>query len=663
MNRLSPLFTLFLICSFSILQAQTILTPEKVVEMRWVTSASIQPQGEKIAYTLRVPRDASEKPGSYYSELWVVDVESGKTLPFVQKPYSVGHIQWASDGASILFVMKRHSVDPHSQVYRIPVSGGEAQKISHAKGNVLNFKLSPDGQKLAFTMKEEEPEEVKKAKEQGFDQTVADTWTTQTRLYVEDLASGEPVLVSQDRVNIWDFGWTPDSRHLIYRASERPFTDDSYMFTRNYKVSAEGGPGELIHPTEGKLELAQQSPDGHYIAWLGAVDIHDPYPGSLFIKKANSAEVRNLLEGFKATAESFVWKDKQTLLLTVIENTRTYLYEVLIPSGKMKKVMGDNAPIFREVSLANDGKTAAFVGNSALHPNEVYIVKLSENRPRRLTHSNPDLSTMAFGQQETISWKGPDDLTIFGVLIKPWGFREGQRYPLIVVVHGGPESAYLDGWNTYYSRPVQLLAQRGYMVLIPNYRGSIGRGVAFSKADHKDMMGKEFDDILAGIDYLIDKGWVDGQRVGIGGGSYGGFTSAWAATRHSQRFKAAVVFAGISNQVSKEGTTDIPEEIRLVHWEFALYENFELAWERSPLKYVSNSRTATLIAHGEKDKRVPVGQAYELYRGLKHFRVPVQLVVYPREPHGLRERAHQLDFCTRLVEWYDRYLKGERATE
>ncbi|MFQ6618777.1 MAG: alpha/beta hydrolase family protein, partial [Fidelibacterota bacterium] len=204
-----------------------------------------------------------------------------------------------------------------------------------------------------------------------------------------------------------------------------------------------------------------------------------------------------------------------------------------------------------------------------------------------------------------------------------------------------------------------LLAAEGYIVFMPNYRGSIGRGVNFSKGDHKDLGGREFQDVLEGIDYLVDQGFVDPERVGMGGGSYGGYFSALAATLYSERFAAAVVFAGISNWYSFTGTTDIPYEMSLVHWNLWTYDEPQLTWERSPLAHLDKARTPTLIVHGEKDLRVPVGQSRELYRGLEMKGVDTRLVIYPREPHGLREREHQLDFINRVMEWYDTYVKRE----
>lgn len=649
---------------FSSSQARgQLLTPEMVVDLRSVSHARIQPQGNYAAYLLRTPRGADEEPGGAYQELWVISLAQKEARPFVRKPQSVSSPEWTPDGQAITFISRRKEFDAQKQVYLIPLHGGEARPLSHAPRNVLSYALSPDGKKLAYRMADEEPADVKEARKKGFDQVQEDTWSVATRVYVEDLESGAITRVTMGPENVWDFTWSPDSREIIYRASDRPFTDDSYMLTDNYVVSADGGVGKKIWDTDGKLELAHLSPDGKTYAWLGGIDYHDPATGSLFVLGRSGGEPKNLMPDFPGTAESFIWKDAQTILLVVIEDTRKRLYQISLSDGKFQKLLGDSGPIIDELSLAADGKRFVTAANSAVHPDELFAGTLGGAVLQRLTDSNPPLKTMPLGAQETITWLGPDGLRISGVLVKPVGYQAGVRYPLQVQVHGGPESARLDGWNTFYNRPVQMLAQRGVMVLLPNYRGSTGKGVAFSKADHQDLMGKEFEDILAGIDYLDQQGMVDPARVGIGGGSYGGYATAWAATRYSQRFAAAVMFVGISNQISKAGMSDIPMENAASHWNLWLYDHYDLVWDRSPLKHIKNARTPTLILHGLEDKRVPTSQSFEMYRALKYVNVPTELITYPREGHGNRERAHQIDFARRALDWYLHYLTADAAGE
>jgi dipeptidyl aminopeptidase/acylaminoacyl peptidase len=276
---------------------------------------------------------------------------------------------------------------------------------------------------------------------------------------------------------------------------------------------------------------------------------------------------------------------------------------------------------------------------------------------RRLTTHNPWLDRETLGRQSTIEWTGPEGWRIQGVVIQPVGYREGTRYPLAILPHGGPEGVSENGWTTNPLYPAQVLAAQGYVVLMPNYRGSGGRGVAFSKGDHRDLGGREMHDILAGIDHLAELGWVDPDRVGISGTSYGGYLSAWAATRHSDRFRVALPFAGLTNWISFTGTTDIPIEMSAVHFDLPVFGNEGIFIDRSPVAHIDGAATPTHIGHGLADDRVHPEQSIQLYNLMRLRGTEVELVLYPREPHGLRERAHQLDYMARVVTWLNRYLK------
>jgi dipeptidyl aminopeptidase/acylaminoacyl peptidase len=325
--------------------------------------------------------------------------------------------------------------------------------------------------------------------------------------------------------------------------------------------------------------------------------------------------------------------------------------------GQVARVFGGGSEIFGAVSFDARRQGFAAAASTTAHPAEVFVVNVRNRTAQRLTTHNPWLSQVALGAQETISWAGAEGMRIEGVLVRPAGFQEGRRYPLAVLPHGGPEGVDLNGWTTNPLYPAQVLAGRGYVVLLPNYRGSGGRGVAFAQGDHRDLGGREFDDVLLGIDHLAALGIVDRDRVGISGTSYGGYFSAWAATRHSDRFRVAIPFAGLTHWTSFMYTTDIPYEMSVTHWDLWCHENVGLCWDRSPVAHVTNARTPTLIGHGLVDDRVHPEQSIELYNALRLQDVPVELVLYPREPHGLRERAHQLDYMRRITDWMDRYLQ------
>ncbi|KKK55597.1 hypothetical protein LCGC14_3072950, partial [marine sediment metagenome] len=272
---------------------------------------------------------------------------------------------------------------------------------------------------------------------------------------------------------------------------------------------------------------------------------------------------------------------------------------------------------------------------------------------------NPWLEQVKLAPQEIVTYQARDGQKIEGLLIRPLGEEKGKRYPLVLIVHGGPEAHFQNGWITRYAEPGQMLAANGFAVFYPNYRGSTGRGVEFSMRGQSDYGGKEFDDLIDAVDHLVEIGLVDKDKVGVTGGSYGGFASAWCATRHSERFAASVMFVGISDNVSKVGTTDIPEEMYLVHHRKRLWEDWDYFIERSPIRHVEKNRTATLILHGEDDPRVHPSQSLELYRHLKTLgQAPVRLVWYPGEGHGNRRAASRLDYNLRMLRWMQHYLQG-----
>jgi dipeptidyl aminopeptidase/acylaminoacyl peptidase len=274
-----------------------------------------------------------------------------------------------------------------------------------------------------------------------------------------------------------------------------------------------------------------------------------------------------------------------------------------------------------------------------------------------VTDLNPALRGLPLGKQETFSWKASDGVDIEGVLTRPSGDATRASYPLVVIVHGGPEYEVQDEWNTRYSEPVQAFAERGCFVLMPNYRGSTGRGVAFSKGDHGDLGGREFQDVLDGIEALRRQERIDPKRVGMTGGSYGGYFTALAVTRYSRHFAAGVEMFGISDWLSFLGQSDIPKENSAVHWNLWCWEHQDLCRDASPVGKIAEARTPTLILQGEDDPRVPKPQADELYQALKWKGVPVEYVLFPREKHGFQERAHQVEAVRRMLAWFETYLK------
>lgn len=636
------------------LQAQRPITPQDIVSFESVREVAVAPGGQWIAYTRRIPEQAGAKLGRSHNELWLSNKEGTVNKQLISKPMSVWSISWSADGSHIHFLAVRPEHASGVQIYALPIEGGEAKPLTQHQYSIGSYQFSPDGKMLAFTARELSTAQEKKDKAVGKDWVVYGEGQKYTRLYLDDFSGSLRPLAEGD-YHVTGFTWSSNNKDLAFTASKTPATDNVYMFQSIYLTGINGSAPTLLTKTEGKLGHLAFSPDGSKLAWNGAVDISDPLPQSLFVSDL-SGKKTNLTPKLEASVNNVSWKDNSTLIMHCAEGTYSALYSVDASKGKRKELYNDGA-IFYGYSLDLPSGTIAFAGSTPQHPSELMAGNIKDMKMKRLTQLNPGLAGIKLGKQEVISWKGPDGLRIEGILTYPIDYKSGKKYPLLLQIHGGPEGVSYNGFNTRAVYPVQLYASNGYFVLEPNYRGSQGRGVAFAKADHKDLAGKEFDDVLAGIDYLIDKGFVDGDQVGTGGFSYGGYFSAWAATKHSQRFKAAMVGAGITNWISFTGTTDIIYENSLVHWALWWYDHMELVWDRSPLAHINNSQTATLVVHGERDLRVPIGQGEELYNALKLKDVPTQMVKYLRQPHGIRERPAMIDYMNRCLGWFDKYVK------
>jgi dipeptidyl aminopeptidase/acylaminoacyl peptidase len=662
--KLRPILFVFIACALVFgatlpAVAQGVFTPYSVAELRSVTEVKMAPDGARIAYTLSVPRTPfKDEDGPAWSELHLIDA-TGQSRPYVTGEVNVSRIAWLPDGKSISFLAKRDG-DEHRALYVIPTDGGEATKVLGHETDIKEYSWAADGHRVAFLAKEAQPKEKEELKEKGFDRIVFEEELLFVRVWIADTADEkvEPRVLSLEG-SASSLHWSPVGSNLALALAPTPLVDDSYLKRRIHIVDADSAEVVARIDNPGKLGQIAWSPDGENLAVVSAADPHDPQASRLMVVSAKGGELRRLLPDYDAGhVSSIAWRDADTLLFTVNEGVWTFLAKVDRSGAGFTRITPTEGPILNVLSLSKDGRMAAFRGETPTHPREVYSWKPGDDVPERVTHSNPWLQKMTLAKQEVVQFKARDGLELEGIFIHPLG-KTAAASPLILTVHGGPEGHFSNGWLTAYSRPGQVLAARGFAVFYPNYRGSTGRGVEFSKLSQADAAGKEFDDLVDAVDHLAEKGMVDRNKVGITGGSYGGYASAWGATYYSDRFAASVMFVGISDIVSKEGTTDIPYEDYMVHQRKWLWDDWDYFLERSPLKHVAKARTPILILGGTDDPRVHPTQSLELYRQIKLLdKAPVRLVQYPGEKHGNRRAASRLDYNLRMVRWMVHYLIG-----
>ena len=632
--------------------------PWHAVTYRSVLWAEASPTGDRIAFLRSRPRrPLDDDSGRAWVELYVVDA-AGRETPFVTGEVSVGRSAWIGDD-ELAFVARRAG-DERRAVHHISTRGGEARKLLEHETGVGAFDVSPDGRWLAFLAPDKPDGDREALRRQGFNQEIFEEDLVFNRLHVADLQSGEGPGDRHVRTlaidgSLRSLRFAPDGRRLLVGVTPTPLVDDGFVARRLRVVDLDGTVTAEIE-VEGKLGRADWSPDGRHVALVGSVDRNDPAPGRLLVAGAGGGKPRDLLPGLAGHVSAFDWRDADTLVYVAEVGTGTEVGSIAVDGSGRRTLLPAGRLVVRGIDAA--GAATTLVAQTPRHPNELYTLG-ADAAPARRTDSNPWLADLRFAEQTVVRYEARDGLDIEGVLIHPLDYERGRRYPLILVVHGGPEAHYSNGWLTGYSAPGQVAAARGFAVLHPNYRGSTGRGVAFSKTSQAAAAGPEFDDLIDGVDHLIARGLVDGEKVGITGGSYGGYASAWGATYYSERFAAAIPFVGISNAISKMGTTDIPREMYDVHHRKWLWDDWEYFAQASPIRYVTRNRTPTLILHGKEDPRVHPGQSLELYRQLDLVgQAPVRLVLYPGEGHGNARSAARLDYALRTLRWMEHYLQG-----
>ena len=654
------IFLIYLIIGPNLL-AQESLSPQDLLQLKSCLEAKVSPDGKWIVYTIRVPRKATEKPGIAYNELYLMSNQDKSVIPFITGEVNVSSIQWKPDGTQISFKMKRGE-DAKTQVWVISVKGGEAFQITHSETEIFSYQWHPTKNKIAYTATSPLTPKEKTLKEKGYKFVYYEENLKHRNIYIdytEVQCDSEPIQLTQN-VTVWDFKFSPDGKIIAADISKKNLIDHRYMFRKIYLLDVASQDLTQLTDNPGKLGNYSFSPDGSKIAYCAALNRKDNKVSQVFVINRDGSKIKNLTPpNFIGHINWVSWKNNSTIIYRAGEKVWSTLNTIKAIGGKRKVILHakDSGLIFSAPSFTHNFKNFVMVASAPNHPSE--LVSWSPGSSlRKLTNLNPILSERKLGKQSVFQYSARDSHPLEGLLIYPTNYQKGKMYPLIVTVHGGPESHYYNGWVSRYSTPGQVLSGRGYFVFYPNYRASTGYGIDFALTGYGDPAGVEFDDIADGIDALIEKGFADKDRVGLGGGSYGGYAAAWFSSYYTKKIKAACMFVGISNLISKRSTSDISYEELYVHSGHLLEDMWELSLKRSPIYYAHQSKTAVLIVGGTDDTRVHPSQSLEYYRRLKMNDHPaVRLVQYPCEEHGNSKQTSQMDLLYRLLDWYDWYVK------
>ncbi|MCH8568077.1 MAG: S9 family peptidase [Balneolales bacterium] len=635
--------------------AQQPMTPMQLAGLENVGAVVISSDGSYVAFTKVVPADPRTENRPSSVQLHYMNLESGETTQ-VDLSANPGGLAARPAHGTFTFTTRRGD-DSHNALYEVnPLSGNINRLFSHSS-NMLSYVWDSQGRRIGFVAFEQLdlPENPLPYEPIFFEEN-----RPQRLGFIADLGSANPQSQQLGVVgSYYLMQWSPDSRRIAASIAPTPEVDDQFMFQTVHIFDAETRRVLNTLDNAGKIGQIEWSPNGDRIALRNGNSINDPIDGRIMVVSASGGTPQNINPDFEGKYEQIMWTANNTIHFIASEGVWTS-FGTIAPDGTNKtRIIDTGGPVKNSFSVSEAGHIA-FAVDTPEHPREAYVLRANSEELERLTHTNAWLSDVAMGVQEVVRYPARDGRMIEGLLIRPFGESEAVRYPLITVVHGGPEAHYSNGWLTGYSLPGQLMAARGYAVFYPNYRGSTGRGLEFIKSSQGDLAGAEFDDVVDGVDYLIETGLVDPDRVGVTGGSYGGYATAWMSTYYSDRFAAGVMFVGISNNISKWGTSDIPEELYLVHSRKRIWDYWEDNLLRSPIYYVERSQTPILIMHGAEDTRVHPAQSLELYRHLvvRKPDLPVRLILYPDEGHGNVRSTSRFDYNLRMIRWFDTYLKG-----
>jgi len=678
MKNITLLCLLLSNCIFLLAQTKKVPAFEEVIALQRPSSPVISPDGQHIAFSVS---STDWEDNRFDREIWLS--KNGNT-PFQltrTKDGSSNSIDWSPDGRYLTFKAKRGE---HSQLHAIPIDGGEAFAITHEKGSIGGYEWSPDGKQIAFTMQPDKEKNEKKRKDRYGGYVVDDDEYSLSWLYVIDfdpqIATSNPLpcydkkdstaqawdcweqpksipLIDSVDYTIRNFSWSPDGQQIAFSHTPNPLINSFFDADVSILTLADTSVQTLVANSSADF-LAAWSPDGQSILYSSDLDnrTSNYYKNDqLFVIPAKGGTPRQIAADFDENLRNLHWTP-QGIYATAWQKTQRHLFKIDPTSGVANAILQSPNQIYG-FTADKTGKQLAFHAETGMDLREIYTYDATTQQSTKLTNYSQQIADWKIAQSEVISWKSKDGATIEGILHKPADFDPSKKYPLLVMIHGGPTGIDRPTPVPGYVYPALQWLDKGALILRPNYRGSAGYGEKFRALNVENLGVGDSWDVLSGIDQLATQGLIDTTKLGAMGWSQGGYISAFLTTS-TNRFKAISVGAGISNWMTYYVNTDIHPFTRQ-YLKGTPWDNEAVYKKTSPMTYINNASTPTLIQHGEFDRRVPIPNAYELLQGLRDQEVPAKLVVYKGFGHGITKPKERLAAIWHNWHWFNQYIWGE----
>ena len=631
-------------------------TPELSININQISDLNFSNSG-KIAMVVRHAQIEGEK-SEYLNQIWLSDTKINNIRQFTYHEKSSTHPRFSPDGNYLAFLSARTE---KTQIWIIQVDGGEAWQFSYEKQGVGSFKWSPSGDKIAFIMTDPKTEQEEKDKKEKRDVILVDQNFKYSHIYLKSFLAKKDTSkasrITDGTYHITDFNWNPNNKTIVFSHTIEPTINSQFVSGDISVVNIKTKTVKDIVTWEGKDENPIFTPNGKLIVFtsdgekIKAIGLSDAYQIS-----SNGGKPKKLAETPNRNASIIsVSADNNYVFVADANRTKSEVYKISLNSSNISPMLNLKGRV-SSPKLSDDSKKIVFVKQELDKPSEVFISQLNIINPKQISNFNPTKVFPKLAKTEIITWKSKDGLEIEGLITYPTKYKKRKKYPLAVIIHGGPAGVFSEtftGARSIYN--IEYFASNGYAVLRPNPRGSTGYGKDFRFANFKDWGFGDYEDIMSGVDKVIDMGVADPNRLAVMGWSYGGYMTSFVVTR-TNRFKAASMGAGLPNLVSMTTTTDIPDYL-VAHMGGEFWDDYETYEKHSAIYRIDKVQTPTQVIHGANDLRVPFTQGQEFYVALKRKGVPTEMVVYPRTPHGPREPKLLMDVSPRILTWLDKYIK------